>query len=216
MKKSSKITGCFGCMGIICECDMEKHGGSFSVNAEHSGQLRRGGRGPLGSKRIHLHNVPGVVYPREFISEQVPRLGHSWDVFRIAPDWAIPSGEAAALLGCKVSAAREFMHRKDVLFCRVQLRGQGKGTCVYWDKKQVQRLARARKFRGSGKIENYIPVEEVMERLGVSRTTVRRYVKCRLLRAYPRRRASRTNGCRIVNEYLKSQVEKLLPQRRGG
>lgn len=195
---------------------MVKQDSSYGAVAGSPERLRHTpgsfGRGARGGAR--LFDIPGVIYPKAVLSESAPRLVHCREIFSVPPEWGISSRHAAGMLGCKVSAAREYMNRLNVCSCRV--RQSGGGTRTYWDKYQVRKLAAARVFCGEEIAERFIPVEAVMEMLGVSRTTLARYAKYGLLKVYRMRRESRVNGPRLVNFYLKTQVSQLTALRRKG
>lgn len=195
---------------------MVKQGSSYGSVAGSPGRVRHTPgmyrRGERGGAR--LFDIPGVIYPRAVLSESAPRMVHCREIFSVPPEWGISSHHAAGLLGCKVSAAREYMNRQNVCSCRV--RQSGGGTRTYWDKYQVRKLAAARVFCGGEIAERFIPVEEVMGMLGVSRTTLARYARLGLLKVYRMRRESRVNGPRLVNFYLKTQVLQLSALLRKG
>lgn len=107
-------------------------------------------------------DIPGVHYP-----PQKPRI------YEQAPGY-ISTREAATLLGCNISAARSFLHRRGVP-CRRVSRSDGP-PALYWKRGRVlQQIPRHAIIDAPP--PGQIGSAEAAERLGLSRSALYRYAQ---------------------------------------
>lgn len=160
---------------------------------------------------VKLYDIPGVKYPTSMLAESSQRkLGRTL-LLNKAPSWSISARQAAAILGCLPSSARDLMHRANVRYCRVY-----DGTCpprTYWDRNRVMSLARQRRPVINHKSPRLLTAAEAVEILGVSRNTLSRYVRSGALQQF-RLRVRGTSGARLGCFYLRNEVEDLCMHRR--
>lgn len=63
----------------------------------------------IGAHRVRLFDIQGITYPESVLKEVPPE-----PIAPAAPEWGISTNEAAAILGCKPSSARDVMDKLDV------------------------------------------------------------------------------------------------------
>lgn len=111
-------------------------------------------------------DIPGVHYPPE-----KPRI------YAQAPGY-ISTREAAALLGCNISSARSYLHRRGIP-CRRVFRKDGP-PALYWKRGRVlQQIPRHAIIETPP--PGQIASAEAAERLGLSRSALYRYARKGLL-----------------------------------
>ncbi len=158
-------------------------------------------------KQYHLNHkrfsgIPGVSYP-QIKPGYDPKTGAP---YKQKPAWGITSAEAAGILHCSTAAARLSLSRQKVKFCLVS---PAKSKLQkYWSKAQVERVAAARLPICRHTPPNTLSPQETMQKLGVSRTTIRRYVEQNLLHAIPIRLYT-PRGSREFHYFRKRDVELL-------
>ncbi len=160
---------------------------------------------------LKLYDIPGVMYPAHMLPESVQRRLGVVPLLSKPPTWAISARQAAEILGCLPSSARDLLHRERVRFCRVS-----DGTCpprTYWDRNRVMSLARRRRPVINKKSPRLITANEAVSILNVSRNSLSRYVRSGLLQLF-RLRVRGTSGARMGCFYLRSEVERLNKHRR--
>ncbi len=160
-------------------------------------------RGVGGARLI---DFPGVVYPPEMLRAQEPREVIPVAPSRERPVWGIPSREAAALLQCSESAARIALHKRRVR-CRT-VREPGGTVCLYWDKKQVEKLASSRLPILDSVPGKLVDSRVAAEILQVGRSSLYRYSKKKWLHPI-RLRLQTPSGLRIHVYYKRDEVMKL-------
>lgn len=165
----------------------------------------------VGNGGVRLYDIPGVIYPAYMLSEQRCLEQGLEVILDTKPEWGISTRAAADILRCLPSSARNLLHRKRVRHCRVK-EGPYPPTS-YWDKRQVKALAVARKPVMSEVPARFVMSGEAMEMLSVSRNTMNRYVNRGMLQQY-RMRLNLSDGARLYNLFLRSEVRKLACLRR--
>ena len=137
-----------------------------------------------------------------------PRTGEAYNT---PPAWGIDSVKAAAILHCTPSAARLSLHQHRTRFQVVQ--EEGKPQQIYWSRKQVEQLANKRiPIATESERETYINTSAAMKLLGVTRTSMLRYVERGILHGEARRIRTRC-GLRSTFLYAKEEVERLAAAR---
>ncbi len=159
---------------------------------------------------VKLYDIPGVKYPTSMLSESSQRKQGRTLLLNKAPSWSISARQAAAILGCLPSSARDLLHRANVRYCRVY-----DGTCpprTYWDRNRVKSLARQRRPVINHKSPRLLTAGEAVAILGVSRNTLSRFVRSGMLQQF-RLRVRGESGARLGCFYLREEVEKLYMHR---
>ncbi len=155
---------------------------------------------------VRLIDFPGVVYPPEMLRVREGRDQSSGQPFTERPAWGISSKEAANMLHCSESAARIALHKKHVR-CR-QVREPGASLCLYWDRRQVEKIASSRlpiQERAPGKMVDSQTAASMLE---VGRSSLYRYSKKKWLHPV-RVRLQTPAGLRIHVYYKRDEVIKL-------
>ncbi len=156
---------------------------------------------------VRLINLPGVVYPPEML-----RAPESCDqkkkeaIHTQRPEWGISSRKAAELLHCSESAARIALHKKRVR-CRV-VREPGISACIYWDRKQVEKIAAARLPILESVPPRMVDSQTAASILQVGRSSLYRYSMKRWLHPV-RLRLCTPSGLRVHVFYRRDEVMKL-------
>lgn len=164
----------------------------------------------VGAGGVRLYDIPGVIYPDYMLSDKKKLERGGSVILSTPPSWAISTREAARILGCNPSSARELLHRKRVRFCRVAI-----GPCpptAYWDRGAVRRLAKKRRPVISDLPERLVNTTEAAQVLQVSKNTLCRYARSGYLQKI-RLRTRREDGARLRNYYLRSEVEAMKARR---
>ncbi len=159
-----------------------------------------------GAGGVRLIDFPGVVYPPEMLRVRESRERNQGEPYRERPVWGISSREAAEMLHCSESAARIALHKKRVR-CRV-VREPGAAACLFWDKKQVEKLARARLPILDAVPPRFVDSRTAAEMLQVGRSSLYRYSKKRWLHPY-RLRLRTPSGLRVHVYYRRDELMKL-------
>lgn len=155
---------------------------------------------------VRLYDLPGVYYPKEILEAPKERMQQSGTPYTTVPKWGISTKAAATLLQCTPAAARMNLQKRKVRYRLVS--EPGKVPCLYWDSKSVARLAGTRLpvvVRIPAKMFTAAQAAEV---LGISRSTLYRYVHKNRLKEYKARLKTEL-GTRKVTYYLKADVKKL-------
>lgn len=165
----------------------------------------------IGVGGLKLYDIPGVIYPAHMLTAAAQRKFGMTPILSKPPSWSISARQAAEILGCLPSSARDLLHRERVRFCRVS---DGSGPSrTYWDRNRVISLARRRRPVINNKSPRLITTNEAVSLLNVSRNTLSRYVRLGLLQMF-RLRVRGEGGARVGCFYLRAQVEKLSRHRR--
>lgn len=93
----------------------------------------------IGVGGIRLISHPGVIYPREMLRSRPGMKRKTGVAYAKAPAWGITTREAARLLMCSPTAARQRLHRRKILYHLVK-RTDGP-PAIYWKFSQVEKLA---------------------------------------------------------------------------
>ena len=182
-------------------------------NYSESRSIPRAGYIPrtlVGAGGVRLYDIPGVIYPDYMLSDKKKQERGGSVILSTPPPWAIPTREAARILSCNPSSARELLHRKRVRFCRVAI-----GPCpptAYWDRGAVHRLAKKRRPVITDLPERLVNTTEAAQELQVSKNTLCRYARSGYLQKI-RLRTRREDGARTRNYYLREEVEALKARR---
>lgn len=156
---------------------------------------------------IRLFDLPGVIYPKEVLVAKPGFNRKDGRPYKYTPGWGLTTRESAKLLGTTPSAARSWLHRRNVPY---RIVGETGGILrLYWQKARVQTLANARLPIAPIKFpKNLISAEETRRRLQVARSTLARYEKNGRLRVV-RMRARTSKGLRSRTFYHLTEVEHL-------
>ncbi|MBR5875926.1 MAG: hypothetical protein IKZ10_03720 [Akkermansia sp.] len=155
----------------------------------------------IGAHGVKLYDIQGLKYPVELLQEEPEE-----DVADAPPAWGISTAEAAEILGCRPSSARDVMDKLEVR--KQKVRREGLPPTWYWDKRQVETVAAARRDELRNIPARYMSAHEVSIYLGISRSTLFRYVRAGLLIAYSVRHRSE-HGLRIKQFFLRDDVRRL-------
>lgn len=155
---------------------------------------------------VRLFDIPGVYYPKEMLEAPTERVQQSGTPYTAAPKWGISTKEAAAMLQCTPAAARMNLQKRKVRYRLV--REPGKVPSLYWDRATVSRLAGTRLPVVVRIPAKMFTAEQAAEVLGISRSTLYRYVQKNRLKEY-KVRLKTALGTRKVTYYLKAEVRKL-------
>lgn len=134
----------------------------------------------IGVGGVRLFDIPGVIYPEEMLKVQRGVKKKDGKPFRSAPKWGISTKEAAVMLGCSPSAARLCLHKHKVLYRVVSDEFSRR---IYWHRPQVEKIANARLPEMRGENRKLITSQEAVKLLGVSRSSLQRYIQRGKLKA---------------------------------
>lgn len=157
---------------------------------------------------IKLIDMPGVIYPPEVLIGKRGWERRPGRVYREVPDWGITSKEAARLLGCTASAVRSTLSRHGVKCRKVQ--DADNILRLYWRKDQVEELAKKRAPVVDAKPRKLITVQETLQLLNVSRSTLHRYSRKGMLTEVKVRYSTPTRGLRLKCYFIRAEVMKLV------
>lgn len=155
----------------------------------------------IGARGIRLYDIQGLVYPTEMLRDEPVEK-----VVAAAPEWGISSVEAAAILGCTSSSARFKLNKFGVE--KVKVSRVGKPPIYYWHREQVEALAAAQRREVRQVSERFMDAHEVGLFLGISRSTIYRYVQSGVLTAHPVRHRTDT-GIRLKHFFMRDDVRRL-------
>ncbi len=155
---------------------------------------------------VRLIDFPGVVYPPEMLRVREGRDRTNGQPYTERPVWGISSREAAARLHCSESAARIALHKKRVR-CRM-VREPGAAVRLFWDKKQVEKIAVARLPIHESAPRKMVDSQTAAAMLEVGRSSLYRYSKKKWLHPI-RLRLQTPSGLRIHVYYKRDEVIKL-------
>ncbi len=155
---------------------------------------------------VRLINFPGVVYPPEVLKARAGCDSSNGQPYTQRPSWGISSRDAAELLHCSESAARIALHKKRVR-CRT-VREPGASACLFWDCRQVKKLAAARLPIHTTVPPKMVDSQTAADMLQVGRSSLYRYSKKKWLHPL-RLRLQTPSGLRIHVYYRRDEVLKL-------
>ena len=165
----------------------------------------------VGINGSRFYNIPGVIYPESVLKAKPGYNPRTGEAYHTPPAWGIDTVKAAAILHCTPSAARLSLHQHRTRFQVVQ--EEGKQQQIYWSRKQVEQLASKRiPIATESEKGEYISTTAAMKQLGVTRTSMLRYVERGLLHGEARRIRTRC-GLRSTFLYAKAEVERLAAAR---
>lgn len=150
---------------------------SRAGNTARMGGLQRTLTGVGG---VRLIEMEGVHYPERVLRARPGYERSSGEAYREVPPWGISTRQAARLLGCSDSAARDYLHRHRVKFRVVA--EPGRPYCNYWERSAVQVLVKERGEIVKRNPARLMGMEEALGVLGVGRSTLQRYVQSGMLR----------------------------------
>lgn len=146
----------------------------------------------MGVGGVRLQNHPGIKHPPHILQARPGYEPRSGKPYHKPPPWGIDTWQAADLLGCGSAAARALLHRHGVKFRVVQ--EPGKPPCNLWDRDAVAALARERDITRTRLPPAMMDSRQAMKHLGVSRSSLQRYVQ----RGYLRQRMYRIQTPRSI------------------
>lgn len=165
----------------------------------------------VGINGRRFFNIPGVIYPQEVLTAKPghnPRTGRPHTT---PPAWGMNTAEASQLLQCSAAAARIHLHRHNIRFQIVQIKGQPRQ--IYWSRRQIARLVKQRVPSTPDTPAGYLSSVDVANMLGVSRTTLMRYSKRGLLHPLELRKQT-PYGLRTQYFYPEREVQLLATARQ--
>ncbi len=155
---------------------------------------------------VRLIDLPGVNYPPEMLRVRAGHDRSNGRPYAEKPDWGISTREAAALLSCSESAARIALHKKHVRSRLV--REPGSPVRLYWNRKQVEKLAAQRLPIVENVPTRYVDSETAVALLRVGRSSLYRYSERKWLHPL-RLRVQTPLGPRIHLYYRRDELTKL-------
>ncbi len=159
----------------------------------------------VGGKRFF--NIPGVIYPQEVLKVKAGTDRKSGLPYNVIPnEWGVSTREAAQMLSCTPSAARNSLHKKRVTFRLVSR--PGLAPSIYWKRDQVEGIIKNRLPLLPQTPQRFVTVEEALNILHVRRSSLYRYVRNGKLKEVKVRRMS-SKGPRVISLYNRAQVRKL-------
>ncbi len=171
------------------------------------GSLPRTLRGVGG---IRLINMPGVKYPDSVLQGRKGTDRSSGKPHAEAPDWGISTRDAAALLGVSSRSVRVMLSRQKADYRLVARKG--KCPCLYWDRRVVDRMLAKRMPLVTHVPDKLCSAREACLLLLISRSTLSRYVRRKLLHEYRLRHVTDT-GIRLLAYYMRAEVRLLAAKR---
>lgn len=155
----------------------------------------------IGARGVRLFDIQGLVYPDEVLHEKPQE-----EVLSAPPVWGISTTEAAGILGCCTSSVRSRLSRLGVR--KNKVKRAGKPPILYWHRKQVEDIAASRPSEVSCISERFLDAHTVSQMLEISRSTLFRYVRDGILKAYTVRYRSHV-GIRLKHFFLRDDVRRL-------
>lgn len=180
---------------------------------EASLQFRRPGTLPRtlrGAGGIRLIDMPGVKYPDDVLNGRKGADPATGKPHEEAPPWGVSTREAAEMLGISVRSTRALLNRHRSLYQLVAR--PGSCACMFWERKVVEGLLQKRLPLVQKVPDRLCTAHEACCILFVVRSSLSRYVQCRLLKEYLVRHVTRA-GTRTLSYYLRSEVQKLAARR---
>lgn len=160
----------------------------------------------VGVGGVRLLNHPGIKHPPHILQARTGCEPRSGKPYRKTPPWGIETRQAANMMGCGSTAARILLHHHGVKFRVVQ--EPGRPPCNFWDRDAVAALAREREKTRTLLPPAMMDSRQAMKHLGVSRSSLQRYVQ----RGYLRQRMCRIQtprGIRLRAYFPAPQVHAL-------
>lgn len=160
----------------------------------------------IGVGGVHLIEHPGVVYPKEVLRTRPGMERKTGTPYDKIPRWGVSTREAARILMCSPTAARQRLHRCKVLFHRVK-RNDGP-PALFWKLTQVEKLAGKTYPLVARRPPKMLDAAEAAEILGMARSALYRYAKRGTLHVTTLRVAS-PKGARLRCYYRRNEIEAL-------
>ena len=160
---------------------------------------------------IRLINMPGVKYPDSVLQGRKGTDRSSGKAHAEAPEWGISTRDAAALLGVSSRSVRVMLNRQKAAYRLVARKG--KCPCLYWDRRVVDLMLAKRMPLVTHIPEKLCSAREACLLLLVSRSSLSRYVRRKLLHEYRLRHVTKT-GIRLLAYYMRAEVRLLAARRK--
>ncbi len=129
----------------------------------------------IGVGGIRLIAHPGVIYPQEILRSRPGMKRKTGVAYANAPAWGITTREAARLLKCSPTAARQRLHRRKILYHLVK-RSDGP-PAIYWKAGQVEKLANELHPLLRRPPCKMLASDEAAKLLGMARSALYRYAR---------------------------------------
>lgn len=157
----------------------------------------------IGVGGVHLIKHPGIVYPKEVLRTLPGMEQKTGNPYRKTPAWGISTREAAVILMCSLTAARQRLHRHKVLFHRVK-RPNGP-PALFWKLSQVEKLAAQSHPLVAHRPSKLLDASEAAAMLGMARSALYRYAKKGML-TVTTVRVMTPKGARLRCFYRKNEI----------
>lgn len=157
----------------------------------------------IGVGGVHLIEHPGVVYPKEVLRTRPGMERKTGSPYRKTPAWGISTREAAVILMCSPTAARQRLHRHKVLFHRVK-RPNGP-PALFWKLSQVEKLAGKSHPLVARRPSKLLDASQAAAMLGMARSALYRYAKKGTL-TVTTLRVMTPKGARLRCFYRKNEI----------
>ena len=156
---------------------------------------------------VRLFDIPGVVYPREMLVTKAGLDHKSGKPYtKSQKAWGVTTSEAADLLHCSTSAARNWLHRRKVPYRIVGEEGQS--LRLFWRRERVIELAQQRWPVLRKRNSSLITSKEAQRILGIGRSSLYRYEQRGQL-SVTKMRHTTAHGMRRCSYFKRAEVERL-------
>lgn len=162
---------------------------------------------------LPLINHPGIIFPKSVLQTRKGFRQETGKAYRNKPLGGISTREAASLLGCSLSGARQYLKRKKVRF--VLVKEQGGCLSCYWDEKDVKSLSKKKEPLVHAAPAGYYSTQETLDALNIIRSTLYRLSRKGIL-CEKKVRMRTKRGMRIRSFYSKGSVADVLRRLKQG
>lgn len=129
----------------------------------------------IGVGGIRLIAHPGVIYPQEMLRSRPGMKRKTGVAYANVPAWGITTREAARMLRCSPTAARQRLHRRKVHYHLVK-RTDGP-PAIYWKLSQVEKLTNELHPLLNKPPRKLLDSVEAAKLLGMARSALYRYAR---------------------------------------
>lgn len=159
---------------------------------------------------VRLIDMPGVKYPDYMFQFRKGTAQNCGKPYKVPPEPGVSSRQAADMLGVTVRSARAMLNRRQARHWLVEQRGQP--ACLYWERRAVEQMLNQRMPLIREIPERFCAAREACQILRVTRTSLMRYTKRRLLKEYQFRHVS-ASGVRRASFFRRAEVRRLAALR---
>lgn len=159
---------------------------------------------------VRLIDMPGVKYPDYMLQFRKGTAQNCGKPYKAPPEPGVSSRQAADMLGVTVRSARALLNRRQARHWLVEQ--AGKPACLYWERREVEQMLNQRMPLIREIPERFCSSREACLILRVTRTSLMRYAKRRLLKEYQFRHISAT-GVRRASFFRRAEVRRLAALR---